>query len=222
MSNQLSQQDWQSKINTCLERIITGSWAEYQYIANPGDTRLEYHRSVIRDIYLRNAQRGDFDIESVLEEIIDHDETQLETASEMVAKQNDVQQFYDCNQTSYEDMLLQLKLDLAEESGFCFFSDYASDMHNEDLPLFVLSVLAEMRAYFEICHPSKNTASRADMVPRAFGQFDAQTVIFDSMVEHEPLFFVPEASTINSALLCRLDRSRMQDRKTLKGDVSYA
>ena len=82
MSHGLIQQDWNDRINQCLERIVTGSWVEYQYIANPSDARLDYHKRVVRECYLRHAEAGSFDIECVMEDIIDHDETQLEMASD--------------------------------------------------------------------------------------------------------------------------------------------
>lgn len=220
MSEELRQQDWNERINACLERIITGSWVEYQYVANPADPRLDYHKKVVRDIYLRRAQMGDFNIESILEDILDHDESQLETASSFLLMQSaSCQECYSSH--TYEDLLFQLKLDLAEESGFIFFSDYASPMDNDDLPLFVICTLAEMHAYFETAMPPKYGVQTSGFVPRTFGQFDAQNVLFDKMVEYDHVLCVQQSRTITSPLLCRLDRSRLPIQKTLKGVVSY-
>ena len=221
MSAELCQQDWIERVNAHLERIITGSWAEYRYVANPADTRLEYHRSVIEECYLRRAHHGQFDIEGLIEELIDHDETQLELASLIIADKQgeELPPWY--STSSLEDVLFQLKLDLAEESGFVFFSEYVAPICNDDLPLFVLCVLAEMHAYFETVTPPKYGVQGAGIVPRAFGQFDAQNVLFPTMIEYDNLLCVSKSRTVQSPVLCRLDRSRISNHKSLKGDVSY-
>ena len=220
MSHGLIQQDWNDRINQCLERIVTGSWVEYQYIANPSDARLDYHKRVVRECYLRHAEAGSFDIECVMEDIIDHDETQLEMASDLLVSHQHGDMLDAYNQ-SYEDLLWQLKMDLAEESGFIFLSDYGTTLSNDALPLFVLNTLAEMHAYFEVCYPSKYGVQGNGIVPRCYGQFDAQTVLFKNLVEYEPLQCVRQGKTLSSPLLCRLDRSRLVNQKSLKGVVSY-
>lgn len=224
MDNNLSVISWHEQIQNELDCAILGRRVDELYCENPLSEKLKYHRDTISNMYYKQVMRGDFNIETLLEEVSLHDDVKIDTAIEIFLLNASPSEMASCiedySRTTRDDVYSVVREMFCNDLEIWPWIDYPPTS-NEDLPLIVRGVLYEIGGYFEFKYPPQGSwEAYNNHYPLLLGHQDSQAVLFPQMTGSDTVLVSAKSGESKiTPVHYRLNYNLLKSNLKLKGET---